>query len=85
MMTVKEYAVDTNTTIAEILKKCRELEINVTDGNSMLSEDDVVALDNTINLINTDIDTSIDEEEVMDEVVENILASTETKYNDIQK
>ena len=34
MMTVKEYANDTNHTVAEILKKCEELGIKVKSGDS---------------------------------------------------
>ena len=32
MMSVKEYATDTNCSIAEILKKCEELGIDVRSG-----------------------------------------------------
>ena len=39
MMTVKEYAHDTGHSIAEILKKCNELGINVKSGDDDLSED----------------------------------------------
>ena len=46
MMTVKEYANDTNHTVAEILKKCEELGIKVKSGDSELSEDDIIILDN---------------------------------------
>ena len=53
MMTVKEYANDTNHTVAEILKKCEELGIKVKSGDSELSDDDIIILDNAINLIST--------------------------------
>jgi macrodomain Ter protein organizer (MatP/YcbG family) len=44
MMSVKEYATDTNHTVAEILKKCSELNINVKSSDDMLSDDDVIKL-----------------------------------------
>jgi nicotinate-nucleotide pyrophosphorylase len=46
MMSVKEYATDTNCSIAEILKKCEELGIDVRSGEDELSEDDIIMLDN---------------------------------------
>ena len=61
MMSVKEYALDTNHSVAEILKKCSELGINVKNANDELSEDDIIILDNTINLISTDSDATLDE------------------------
>ena len=73
MMTVKEYANDTNHTVAEILKKCEELGIKVKSGDSELSEDDIIILDNAINLISTADDTSLEEEDVIDEAVEDIM------------
>lgn len=44
-MSVLEYANDVNKTVAEILKKCEELDIPVTNENDLLSEDDIVVLD----------------------------------------
>lgn len=76
MMSVKEYATDTNHSVAEILKKCSELGINVKSKDDMLSEDDIIMLDNTINLISTAEDTSLEEEDVIDEAVENIIESS---------
>ena len=51
MMSVKEYANDTSSSVAEILKKCSELGINVKSATDTLSEDDIIILDNTMNLI----------------------------------
>ena len=48
MMSVLEYAEDVNKTVNEILKKCKELNINVTDEDSMLDEDAITELDNVI-------------------------------------
>ena len=73
MMTVKEYANDTGHSIAEILKKCNELGIKVKSGDDDLSEDDIIILDNTINLISTDVETDYEDEDAMDEVVEDLV------------
>ena len=70
MMSVKEYANDTSSSVAEILKKCSELGINVKSATDTLSEDDIIILDNTMNLISTASDTSLEEEDVIDEAVE---------------
>ena len=75
MMSVKEYANDTNHSVAEILKKCSELGIDVKSGDDELSEDDVIILDNTINLISTDEETDYEEEDAIDEAVENLVES----------
>ena len=45
-MSVLEYANDVNKSVAEILKKCEELNIDVTNEDDLLSEDDIVILDN---------------------------------------
>ena len=79
MMTVKEYANDTNHTVAEILKKCEELGIKVKSGDSELSDDDIIILDNAINLISTADDTSLEEEDVIDEAVEDIMETANIK------
>ncbi len=73
MMTVKEYAQDTGHSIAEILKKCNELGIRVKSGDDDLSEDDIIILDNTINLISTDVETDYEDEDALDESVEDLV------------
>ncbi|MBQ9318991.1 MAG: translation initiation factor IF-2 [Bacilli bacterium] len=47
-MNVSEYAIDVNKTVKEILKKCKELNIDVIDENSMLDEEAITELDNVI-------------------------------------
>ncbi|MBE6145649.1 MAG: translation initiation factor IF-2 [Firmicutes bacterium] len=74
-MTVKEYAQDTGHSIAEILKKCNELGIKVKSGDDDLSEDDIIILDNTINLISTDVETDYEDEDALDESVEDLVES----------
>lgn len=81
MMSVKEYANDTGLSIAEILKKCKELGIEAKGGDDELSEDDVIILDNTLNLISTENDTSLDEEDVIDEAVETLVENVNLNKN----
>jgi translation initiation factor IF-2 len=46
MMSVKEYALDINRTIEEVLDKCKELNIKVITDEEMLTEENVIDLDN---------------------------------------
>lgn len=69
MMSVSEYALDVNKTVAEILRKCEELDIHVNDAEDMLSEDDIVILDNA-------------DFEEMDDIVEEIIETTNIKVDD---
>ena len=84
MMSVKEYAEDTGNNVAQILKVCLELGINVKSGDDELSEDDIVMLDNATNLISTDEETTYEDEDELDEAVENIMESNnlEKKYKE---
>ncbi len=79
MMGVKEYAKETNHSVAEILKKCEELGIKVKSGDDLLNDDDIIILDNALNLISTADDTSLEEEDVIDEAVEDIMETTNIK------
>ena len=74
MMSVKEYAIDTNHSVAEILKKCSELGINVKNADDDLSEDDIIILDNTINLISTDVETDYEDEDALNRMRQNYPA-----------
>ena len=75
-MTVKDYANDVNLSVAEILKKCKELGINVSEGTDYLEDDDIIMLDNTINLISTDEEITYEEEDDIDSKVDEILTSS---------
>ena len=81
MMSVKEYATDTGHSVAEILKKCNELGINVHNADDELSEDDIIILDNTINLISTDSETDYEEEEAIDEDVADLVEANNLDKN----
>ncbi len=73
-MNIKDYAKDVNLSVAEVLRRCSELGIKA-DGNSTLSDDDIIMIDNTINLISTDKETTYEEEDQIDDVVEKVLQS----------
>ena len=74
MMTVEEYALDVNKSVFDILKKCEELGINATDNDYMLSEDDIVELDNVIDQISDE--SELDE---LDELAETYEEAKETE------
>ncbi len=74
-MSVKEYAESLNLSVAEVLKKCRELGISASNGSDTLSDDDVVMLDNVLNLISTDDDITYDEDEMVENIAMGIMES----------
>ena len=68
-MSVLEYANDVNKSVTEILKKCEEFDIPVNSEDDLLSEDDIVILDNA----------NYDD---MDEIVEEIIENKNIKIDD---
>lgn len=72
-MSIKEYADSMNCTVQEILNKCRELGIKASDKDSFLEDDDIIVLDNAINIISTNTESTFEDNDALDEVVENIL------------
>ena len=48
MMSVSEYALDVDKSVNEILNLCKKLEISVSSKEDMLSDDDIIMLDNEI-------------------------------------
>ena len=73
MMSVKEYAIDVNKSVKEILKKCQELNIKVDNEESMLDEDAITELDNVI----------ANEEEITEFEDEEELIEQEKKKQDV--
>ncbi len=72
MMSVEEYALDTNNTVLAIIDMCKKLGINANSSSDMLSEDDIIILDNEIaNMSGEDIYT--DDEYVDDDELESDL------------
>ncbi|HIQ93682.1 TPA: translation initiation factor IF-2 [Candidatus Ventrenecus stercoripullorum] len=92
IMTVKEYAESVSLSVAEILKKCEQLGIEVKTGDDILEDDDVISLDYATNLISSDSESTYEEEDSMDSLVEDLVASTnvhtmnpETKKQKLKK
>lgn len=79
-MTIKEYANDVNLSVAEIIKKCIDLGIEVKTGDDYLTDEDIISLDNAINLIGVEED-SYEEEDTIDEVVDAIVESSNITKN----
>ena len=72
---VKDYALDLNLSVAEVLKKCQELGINAKSADDILEEDDIIMLDNTLKLISTDEEITYDEDEMVENIARDIMES----------
>ena len=78
MMTLKEYALDVNKSIQEIIEMCKKLGIKASKEDDMLLDDDIILLDNEIGALSSEEsdDVSSDskyEEEVDDDELEKDL------------
>ena len=73
-MNIKDYAKDVGLSVAEVLKQCEQVGIKA-DNNTELTDDDIIVLDNMLNLISTDKETTYEEEEAIDDVVTGVLES----------
>ena len=63
MMTVLEYALDVNKKPEEILKLCKELDIKVNNEEDLLTDEDIITLDNNLNELEEQ-DDIIDDDEI---------------------
>lgn len=84
-MSVKEYADSLNLSVAEVLKKCKELGINVKSGEDILVDDDIINLDYTLNLISTDEEITYDEDELVENVAMDIMESNNISETNTSK
>lgn len=75
MMSVLEYSEDVGRSLDEILKLCNSLNIKATSKDDMLSEEDIILLDNELENNSSDEDAEIDydEEDELDEKIEKIM------------
>ena len=73
-MSVLEYANDVERSVESILKLCTTLKISATDENDLLSDDDIILLDNEIANI-------MDIEEVEEEEINSDIKPTSNKNN----
>ncbi|MBE6147619.1 MAG: translation initiation factor IF-2 [Firmicutes bacterium] len=79
-MSVLEYALDVNKTVSEIIELCEKLDIKVQNADELLSQDDIILLDNELqdmeDYVVEDIEESqIDSDEFF-EKVESLAANT---------
>ena len=89
MMSVLEYANDMGKTSEGILKMCEKLNIKVSNLDDMLSEDDIVELDNAFEKEkeyslaeqDDDIIKKIEEDDYYDEVVDTLIDKKDTIYS----
>ena len=89
MMSVEEYALDVNKKVFDVLKKCEELGINATGNDYMLSEDDIVELDNVINQVPDEEELEeldvLAEDYVEEEPVQKVKPKLQVKLNTTKK
>ncbi|MBR3209324.1 MAG: translation initiation factor IF-2 [Bacilli bacterium] len=83
-MTLLEYAEDVNRNVLDIIEKCQELGIDASSEDSLLDEEDIIMLDNSLE------DSSLDIEEEMEEENQKIemkaaKAKTAKKIQNIKK
>ena len=87
-MTVEEYAVDTNNSIDVVLKKCKELEIDVSSKDDFLEDDDIIILDNELNgeenLLSEELESKYDFEDRAEELIVNENIKTERPVKKIK-
>ena len=69
MMNVKEYAVDVDKSVEEVLELCKKLGISASLEDDMLSEDDIILLDNELPTEDTENESSLEEENDYDDEV----------------
>lgn len=87
-MTVEEYAVDTNNSIDVVLKKCKELEIDVSSKDDFLEDDDIIILDNELNgeenLLSEELESKYDFKDRAEELIVNENIKTESPVKKIK-
>ena len=76
MMTVEEYAIDVNRSIDVILGKCKELGFNISNKDDVLSEEQVIDLDNA--------DYESYEEEELEDKAEEIVSNMKSTFDTIK-
>ena len=80
MMSVFEYASDVNKSIDEIFSLCSKLGIKVNNENDLLSDDDIILLDNEIE--NTDLDNDSDLVDTLDQNNSSEIDDFEDSYEE---
>ena len=88
-MTVEEYSLDTNRSIEEILKKCKELGINASNKDDYLEDEDIIYLDNELvnneeNLLSEELESKYDFEDRAESLLEDSLLNKEVTSKKIK-
>ena len=86
-MTVQEYAESMNYTVQDVLNKCKELGVNVSQKDDLLDDDAIVMLDNTMFSLDEEDDLQIETEEeeiIVDRMMEDNRVNTIAK-SDVNK
>ena len=83
MMNVSEYASDVGVTVKEILELCNKLDIKVSKEDDMLSDDDIIILDNELASIQPSEESTKELEEL--EELEDIEGSYEEQIKEENK
>lgn len=96
MMSVSEYALDMDKSVKQIIDKCKELDIKVSDKEDQLDDDAIVKLDNAfqneenvaeveeqqiIPNVDEEIINKIDEDDYFDEVIDTIIDKKVASYS----
>ena len=90
MMSILEYSEDVNKSLEEIFKLCDKLEIPYENEETMLTEDDIIFLDNEIQdsedyIVSESVDEDEMSEEELDEKVEDIITKNNIKVETNRK
>ena len=83
MMNVSEYASDVGKSVKDILSLCKKLSISVENEEDMLSDDDIIILDNEIASLE-DIAEEVEETEVTDEEMDDFEDSYEEELEKVK-
>ena len=82
MMSLKEYAVDVDKSIEEIISLCKKLNISSQTEDDMLTEEDIILLDNEIS--SSSIDNSKEEVEDVEENFEEEIVDDDELEKDLR-
>ena len=86
-MTVQDYAESMNYTVQDVLNKCKELGVNVSQKDDLLDDDAIVMLDNTMFSLDDEDNLQIETEEeeiIVDRMMEDNRVNTIAK-SDVNK
>ncbi len=97
MMSVKEYALDVNLSVDEIISKAKELGYDINSEDDMLSEDQIIDLDNIISINvkeateeNTYLEEEVEEKDYdldqeLEDKAEELASASHIKFDDTVK